>query len=404
MWIKIKTVIGLENKKASERDCDAHLSELDKLLFAALEGWGAKHEKIGGLLRQGANPNAFRVSDKTIPILLAKDAETLRLLLEAGADANGMNTWSVTPLHLAKTPEMVELLINAGATPNIADEMMGETALHGVSDLRSAELMLQAGGDPCRLTSRDQTAAEMMALAATNSDAEERAKIAYLFVQKGARLQDGVLEKACRKFRRAFQEIVAHHGEIHARTPESLMPNPVQADCDALNVVIRTLGGGIVQAAKSFPQRAATNNQSPTIPVDEHWKIAWIQLAQIFSSREARHALAKLLAADSPPEEPWLSVETLSEIIGLDEKSISIVIDELFYEQERLGAESVKYENGHPLSHLSALIHWLGSAKGRQCQLGGGIMEPAYLESPDDETEEERVERLARREWEDRQR
>ena len=46
------------------------------------------------------------------------NSETVRVLLDAGADPNGRNVGGRTPLHLAKGSDTVQILLGAGANPN----------------------------------------------------------------------------------------------------------------------------------------------------------------------------------------------------------------------------------------------------------------------------------------------
>ena len=96
------------------------------------------------------------------------DADTVRSLLERGADVHARNTWLETPLHVAvrsrifvwmHTPrqlDVVEQLLDAGADPNARDRF-GFTPLHkaledlhgnGSANTDVVKVLLLRGADP----------------------------------------------------------------------------------------------------------------------------------------------------------------------------------------------------------------------------------------------------------------
>ncbi len=92
------------------------------------------------------------------PLLLAAqnnpDEEVVRVLLEAGADANARAYYGQTPLTLAAgnaNPAVATLLLEAGADVN-AREWMGRTALHKAASSNEnpamIDILLEAGADP----------------------------------------------------------------------------------------------------------------------------------------------------------------------------------------------------------------------------------------------------------------
>jgi ankyrin repeat protein len=86
----------------------------------------------------------------------AGNVESLRMLLDAGADPNAQPVGGQTPLLMAvegagQTPAtaVIQLLLERGARVNVPD-MQGETALHKAAragNLELAKLLLQAGED-----------------------------------------------------------------------------------------------------------------------------------------------------------------------------------------------------------------------------------------------------------------
>lgn len=130
-------------------------------------------EVIAFLLEHGADPN-LQTNESGAPVLVGlafmNQAECVRLLLDGGADPNGVHQQTgETPLHAALTKahedrsEIVQLLLDAGADPNRATipgnptqafwrdvRTRGETPLHRAAAFgspRTIELLLAAGAD-----------------------------------------------------------------------------------------------------------------------------------------------------------------------------------------------------------------------------------------------------------------
>jgi len=82
------------------------------------------------------------------------DADTVRMLIEAGADVNAKDAHGATPLHLA-VANTARVLIEAGADVN-AEDPYGQTPLHGAAfegDADTAQVLIEAGADVNALTS-----------------------------------------------------------------------------------------------------------------------------------------------------------------------------------------------------------------------------------------------------------
>ena len=125
------------------------------------------YETMRALLEQGADVNAPEGDGATTLHWAVRwdDGEAADLLLRGGADVNAANEYGVTPLSLAcinRSPTMVERLLAAGADPNAATSM-GETALMtcartGSVDAVTALLDRGASNINAKETSRGQTA------------------------------------------------------------------------------------------------------------------------------------------------------------------------------------------------------------------------------------------------------
>ena len=86
-------------------------------------------ESIRAMLECGADINA-RDNDGQTALMNANDEDCIKVLIEAGADVNAKDNDGWTPLmHLYhEGPEIIEMLIKAGADVNARDND-GETVL-----------------------------------------------------------------------------------------------------------------------------------------------------------------------------------------------------------------------------------------------------------------------------------
>ena len=108
---------------------------------------------VAQALKDGANPNAADKDGETALMLAVtsarwRNAESVRLLLEAGADVNFANRWGETALLQAAdgNAESVRLLLQFGANVN-ATSKSGATALLRAAkgNAESVRLLLEAG-------------------------------------------------------------------------------------------------------------------------------------------------------------------------------------------------------------------------------------------------------------------
>ena len=97
------------------------------------------------LLEHKANVNA-RDNQGNTALIHTQNAEVMRLLLEAGADANG-GTQDTMLLARASTPELVALLITRGAKVDERDSQ-GQTALMRTMYNNVVPALLEHGADP----------------------------------------------------------------------------------------------------------------------------------------------------------------------------------------------------------------------------------------------------------------
>ncbi|WP_166829696.1 ankyrin repeat domain-containing protein [Thalassoroseus pseudoceratinae] len=119
----------------------------DELIHAAVTG---DFETVRRLIESGADPNS--VDQHGMGPLLNFDPEITRFLLEHGADPDAQRNENISPvLGASGNVECMRLMLEAGANVNRASEHNGETALHwyaGGDDSDAVRLLLQYGADP----------------------------------------------------------------------------------------------------------------------------------------------------------------------------------------------------------------------------------------------------------------
>ena len=84
------------------------------------------------------------------PLILAKDVDRVKLLLERGCDVDIPNKTGASPLHISSDLEIASRLLNAAANPNATDQN-GNIALHVAVKGRHkewAKLLISWKGDP----------------------------------------------------------------------------------------------------------------------------------------------------------------------------------------------------------------------------------------------------------------
>ena len=132
-------------------------------------------DNIKVLLQAGAEANAVNSNGRTalmLAVLYGKSAESIRALLAAGADVHVASKDGSTALMLAalygESAESVRLLLEAGAKAN-AKSRSGVTALmHAAGNPDKTRLLLAAGADPNAADKDGETAL----MRAADSDAE----------------------------------------------------------------------------------------------------------------------------------------------------------------------------------------------------------------------------------------
>ena len=113
---------------------------------------------IHELVKAGADPVSREPEYGSTPLHSAttfwgeQNIDTIKALLDYGADPNARNIYGNTPLMLAfsgkrkhePSPELVELLLKAGADPNLQNQY-GESAMTRVASRANRRLLVMAG-------------------------------------------------------------------------------------------------------------------------------------------------------------------------------------------------------------------------------------------------------------------
>ena len=141
-------------------------------------------------LLKNADVNAAE-PDGTTPLhwaVRADDADTVRLLLDAGANTKAANRYGVTPLSLAAvngSAPVIEMLIKAGANPN-ESLSQGQTVLMAAArtgNVGAVRLLLDHGAN---VNAQESSLGETALMWAA---AEDHPQVVSLLVQRGASIE-----------------------------------------------------------------------------------------------------------------------------------------------------------------------------------------------------------------------
>ncbi len=114
-------------------------------LHIAAQRGGANSVRV--LLAAGATVDAEDWGGTT-PLQVASTGPVMELLIDAGANPHVENEYGETLLHRAPTAGVVERLLNRGVDPNAAAADTGDTPLHTAATADIVRLLLEAGADP----------------------------------------------------------------------------------------------------------------------------------------------------------------------------------------------------------------------------------------------------------------
>ena len=107
-------------------------------------------ENVNRLIAMGADPNSRDKDGRNIFAWVSRPSVT-KVLLDAGADPNTVldvnDPKKVLAIHLKDIPESIKVLVEGGADIHARDAN-GNTALHGKTDPEFIRAYLEAGADP----------------------------------------------------------------------------------------------------------------------------------------------------------------------------------------------------------------------------------------------------------------
>ena len=132
-------------KILAEDPAQTHAFSDDGFTALHLAIFGGQEESVRVLLERGADPNALSTADiaKVPPLGTAafvRSPQLARVLLDSGADPNGRGEGGFTALHSAaqnEDEELARLLLERGADPSLAADDGRRPADLGLADLLS---------------------------------------------------------------------------------------------------------------------------------------------------------------------------------------------------------------------------------------------------------------------------
>lgn len=119
------------------------------------------YDQVLSQLKQGADVNTSHMTESVLYLASEKgNLDIVNLLLEWNADINSQDMVNITPLMIATQHgniDVVATLLKHGANTNY-QSVTGLTALHRVTDIESARLLLDAGCDLTLVNKEGNTA------------------------------------------------------------------------------------------------------------------------------------------------------------------------------------------------------------------------------------------------------
>jgi uncharacterized protein len=186
------------------------------------------------------------------------DLDTVRRLVEAGADVNSVGDHGMGPL-LTFTPAVTEYLLSMGADPNRQTNESGDPILAGVAYFNHREcvrLLLAAGADPNALVGGTEETALHGCLIGLGhqATAEDRFGVVKLLIEHGAdpnrRTVPGMVTLAFWRDVRTRGETPLHRAAAYA--PEGTIRYLLEAGADK---TIRDANGDSPQSWASWHWR-----------------------------------------------------------------------------------------------------------------------------------------------------
>lgn len=140
-------------------------------------------EQVQQILKFGMSPNVALDSYGNRPLHRARSASMARLLLDSGADVNGVTRYGEPPVFFARG-ETLAVLLSAGADATIIGKY-GQTALMNYHPAEEIRMLLDAGANPLAVAVGGYTALHSVV------DAESVAILVQNGLDVNARLKSG---------------------------------------------------------------------------------------------------------------------------------------------------------------------------------------------------------------------
>lgn len=140
-------------------------------------------ERVQQFLNAGMSPDIVMDSYGNRPLHRARSAKMARLLLDAGADVNGLARYGESPVFFARG-EVLETLLTAGADAKIIAKY-GQSALMHYHPAEEIRMLLAAGANPLTVAAGGYTALHSVV------DAESVAILVQNGLNVNARLKSG---------------------------------------------------------------------------------------------------------------------------------------------------------------------------------------------------------------------
>ena len=203
-WLHAYNVHGPAEGFEMLLNCGAKFSKTKSPpLFVALNN--KQHKIVKILLDRGMNPNSVQKDSGDTPLNVAcweGDFESVKLLLEAGADPAKKAKYDITPLHRASNGKqairvkIAELLLQYGADPNVGSGKRNPPLLSAASraSVEFVDLLLNNGADI-------EQKSEFGRTALISAAHENRADVIELLIERGANLDARYNQKVSEDYR-----------------------------------------------------------------------------------------------------------------------------------------------------------------------------------------------------------
>ncbi|HKA01880.1 MAG TPA: ankyrin repeat domain-containing protein, partial [Candidatus Solibacter sp.] len=289
-------------------------------------------ETLRLLIDRGANVNAKNDFDATALLWAARDPEKARLLVEHGADVNARSKQGRTPLMLASLrhggSQTVALLLAKGSEVNVKDGK-GDTALGlaaSIGEVESMRMLLARGADPDVRNARGESpliyATKCKSGGAVKLLLQKRVEVNAANTSWGEVRNGLIAQYKLTPLHRAVaigtlqtvRDLLAAGADIHARDIRSLTPLhfAVATEYQTVDMVRVLIGAGADVSARD-------NNRET--PLDWAEKFGYPEVIGALKAAHAEHGGGDYHAPKAPEGASADAPKSLQRSIGLLEKT-----------------------------------------------------------------------------------